>query len=562
MMSKSNRHLEAAGQSIAYNIIFQIIRSLFTFLVNAITLRYQSSVILGIINVRLALLYTTLQFCSREPFRRACLGSTAKSKDPKSWQKIVNTIWLGFISAFLMSFPLSYLWILRCPSIEDLDGDYIDDYQKAVMITCVVVLVEMLAEPCYIYAQAKAITDHNFKIEVLFVILKCILTLIVTVMESYQKEPYYLLSKIVSCQLAAALISVIISYERLCSTQNLTITKFLPSVKSRQLDNECFDLVKGFASQTFIKQLLTEGERYIMTFFNLISLSDQGIYDVVNNLGSLVARFIFRPIEDSAYTFFSQEVSRTEKLSEKEFNRLRDNLMNLMKAVLLIGLTVLTFGWNYVPLIAIYGGKILNNPEAFVLMKGQLFYTPLLAINGVTEAFTFAASSSSDIQRYNLSLLITLVTIPISIITNRYLGSLCFIFSNCVGMILRIRLSSKFIVQYYKKHGYQWSLVDALPSKTTNLILGILWLILWTLSLYSPYSIDLTLPIESMVYIALGVICMILTILVVIRNENTLIVFVLSKLFRLNSLLTKLNRLDTLLNYLFGQRVMLKRKPR
>ena len=52
------------------------------------------------------------------------------------------------------------------------------------------------------------------------------------------------------------------------------------------------------------------GERYIMTFFDMLSFGDQGIYDTINNLGSLAARFIFFPIEESTYLFFSQTLER------------------------------------------------------------------------------------------------------------------------------------------------------------------------------------------------------------------------------------------------------------
>ncbi len=31
-----------------------------------------------------------------------------------------------------------------------------------------------------------------------------------------------------------------------------------------------------------------------MTFFDVLSLSEQGIYDVINNLGSLIPRFLFQ----------------------------------------------------------------------------------------------------------------------------------------------------------------------------------------------------------------------------------------------------------------------------
>lgn len=59
-----------------------------------------------------------------------------------------------------------------------------------------------------------------------------------------------------------------------------------------------------------MKQLLTDGERYVMTFFNTLKFDQQGVYDIVNNLGSLAARFLFKPIETAAYFYFSQLVQR------------------------------------------------------------------------------------------------------------------------------------------------------------------------------------------------------------------------------------------------------------
>lgn len=47
-----------------------------------------------------------------------------------------------------------------------------------------------------------------------------------------------------------------------------------------------------------------------MTFLNVLSFGDQGVYDIINNLGSLVARFIFLPIEESFYVFFAKVLER------------------------------------------------------------------------------------------------------------------------------------------------------------------------------------------------------------------------------------------------------------
>ena len=69
-------------------------------------------------------------------------------------------------------------------------------------------------------------------------------------------------------------------------------------------------LTWSFFKQSFLKQLLTEGERYVMTFLSVLSFGDQGVYDIVNNLGSMVARFLFLPIEESFYVFFSKVLRR------------------------------------------------------------------------------------------------------------------------------------------------------------------------------------------------------------------------------------------------------------
>ena len=69
-------------------------------------------------------------------------------------------------------------------------------------------------------------------------------------------------------------------------------------------------LTWSFFKQSFLKQILTEGERYVMTFLNVLSFGDQGVYDIVNNLGSMVARFVFLPIEESFYIFFAKVLER------------------------------------------------------------------------------------------------------------------------------------------------------------------------------------------------------------------------------------------------------------
>lgn len=545
----NNKQLQAAGLSIASNILVQVVSRGFTFILGAITLKYlRSSALLGIINVRLALLYSTLQFLSREPFRRACIGEIAKS-DSKRFARIINTIWLGLLLSCALSVPLAYIWQLNSPGSEDLAGTNLSDYHTAVLITIAAVLIEMLAEPCYIYAQAKAISDHNPKVEVTQVTIKCIMTAIVTVLESshYQSgQSSHILSKIALCQVTASITSVVYSYTRLCSKTNLSPLKFIPSIQTpkksddeasylyRNLNRSSLKLGASFLSQTFLKQLLTEGERYIMTFFNVISLSEQGIYDVVNNLGSLVARLVFKPIEDSGYTLFSQTVSRTEILDIRKFYRVQENLMLLIKSMLMLGLIVLTFGYNFVPLIVIYGGEKLNNPLAFRLMRWQLFYTPLLAVNGITECFTFAIMNSKEITIYNYCMILfSLIFLASIYISQSALGSASFIAANCIIMCMRIVFSYKRIVYYFAKHGYEFKFLDALPSLTTIISLSGVFLFL---SVSQYYLLDMLQPLSVTFSIILGGWCLVFIVHVIMCHEEALLDFA-SRLFK-----TKLSR--------------------
>lgn len=50
----------------------------------------------------------------------------------------------------------------------------------------------------------------------------------------------------------------------------------------------------------------------------LVSFVCTGVYDTVNNLGSLVARFIFLPIEESFYVFFAQVLERGKNVKDQK----------------------------------------------------------------------------------------------------------------------------------------------------------------------------------------------------------------------------------------------------
>ena len=105
------------------------------------------------------------------------------------------------------------------------------------------------------------------------------------------------------------------------------------------------------------------------------SPSSAGVYDVVNNLSSLVARFIFQPIEESFYVFFARTLLRGEPASRQPAESLDvavTTLARLLKLVVVISLTILVFGYSYSHVaLRVYGGALLADSE------GELGSPPL-----------------------------------------------------------------------------------------------------------------------------------------------------------------------------------------
>ena len=58
------------------------------------------------------------------------------------------------------------------------------------------------------------------------------------------------------------------------------------------VNKERLVLTVSFFKQGIFKQLLTEGERYMFTWFSLITLAQQGVYDVVSSFGAMAARWV------------------------------------------------------------------------------------------------------------------------------------------------------------------------------------------------------------------------------------------------------------------------------
>ncbi|KAI1294772.1 Protein RFT1 -like protein [Halotydeus destructor] len=444
----SSQIISAATKSASFNILYQIISRVVTFVLNAFILRYVTKDVLGIINVRLLLLYSTIQFISREPFRRM-VTSEAKSR---KWSTMSNIIWLSFPVSIMFSFVFATIWLkaLTVPNRDEIPG-----YEFAVVAITCSVIVEMLAEPLNNYGQLNGYVKLRVTAEAIALFLRC--SLMAICVRHNSRHSLYVFGL---AQLASS-ISYVIFYWAYFSLKGFhgerikSIKEMLPDLRAKPLlDGSLVMLSSSFLKQTIVKQLLTEGEKFVMTFFNPLSFSEQGIYDLVNNLGALAARFILQPVEESAYLVFSQFLDREKKPRDQSAESMatcRSVMTNVLKTMILVGLIIVCFGFNYSELaLLMYAGRTFASGIGTVLLRWQCLYTLFIAVNGVTECFTFAAMNKQQLDDFNR----ILIALSVIYLTSAYflttlLGSQGFVLANCINMSCRIIYSLQFIKKYY-----------------------------------------------------------------------------------------------------------------
>ena len=352
--------------------MLQISLRITTFLMNAFILRFISRETLGLVNVRLTLLYTTILFLAREAFRKTCLSHSARSKETK-WDQIINLVWLTVPLGILSSLVFGFVWLkwLETPPMG-----LAKDYSISVLCFAFSAILELMTEPLWIVFQCHLFVRLKVVIEGLAVLFRCLTAvLLVYFIPSLGLFAFciaQLLQSLTYCLLYYVYYSHFITSNATQKDKEFPLQTFkhiLPSIKSNLpvVNYELLSLTWSFFKQSLLKQILTEGERYVMTFFNALTLAQQGVYDVINNLGSLAARFIFLPVEESYYLFFSQTLARDKPVSKQPQESLYLAAVTLefvLKFVLLIGLTIVVFGYSYSLLaLDIYGGSILSLGE-------------------------------------------------------------------------------------------------------------------------------------------------------------------------------------------------------
>ncbi|KAJ3338223.1 Oligosaccharide translocation protein rft1 [Kappamyces sp. JEL0680] len=209
----------------------------------------------------------------------------------------------------------------------------------------------------------------------------------------------------------------------------------------------------SFGLHTVIKHVLTVADKIVLVALGIAN-QDKGAYKLVSDLGSLVARIVFLPIEETSRAYFSKSLTNLkEQAVEKHVHETYLVLRTLCQIHIILGACFVFFATHYTDiLLAILYGKA--NAQVASLLSWYCFYVPFLGLNGITEAFVQGVADASVLSTQAVFMVafwgLYIVTSYVTMVSND-MKAFGLVASNIINMALRIVFSTVFIQAFFTK---------------------------------------------------------------------------------------------------------------
>ncbi|TVY43315.1 Oligosaccharide translocation protein [Lachnellula subtilissima] len=416
-----------------------------TFIVNQILLRYLSPELLGI-STQLEVYSISVLFFARESLRVAIQRQTEEpengkdkgTKDEKvppghvdgrtaagKTQAIVNLAHLSIYLGVVFAVILAWLYLRYTDPIV-LQTPY---FQGAFKLYSIAAVWELLAEPCFVVVQHKSLIKIRGRAEAVATVLRCLMT----------------------CGSA------------IWASRNGVDIGVLPFALGQAMYAVSLAL-------SIVKHVLTQGDTFLITA--LATPVSQGIYALANNYGGLLARLILQPIEESSRNKFGKLLSTVDGAPSKtKIEEARKDLIMLLRSYALLSICVLSVGPTVAPLLLkIVAGSRWTTSGAGDVLATYCYYIPLLAFNGLTEAFVSSVATESEVNRQSIWMLAFSAGFAGSaflFLRVLEMGAKGLVWANVLNMSFRVIWSTAFITSYLKRHDSTFSLGEIAPAPLT-----------------------------------------------------------------------------------------------
>ncbi|KDQ21977.1 hypothetical protein PLEOSDRAFT_1051491, partial [Pleurotus ostreatus PC15] len=227
----------------------------------------------------------------------------------------------------------------------------------------------------------------------------------------------------------------------------------LPLLKLSMILNEQFVL----------KHILTEGDKVVLSCY--IPMAEQGGYALAANYGSLIARLVFQPIEETSRVFFAKTLSATpgqsapktikdESASDEQQNSISlpalkqaaAFLSSILQTQLFLAMPIIAFGHVYLPIVLSFllPARFLAT-SAPQRLYAWVYYLPVFAVNGVLEAFVAGTATARDVM---MLFSVIYISAAIALYQIGY-GDVSLVYAKIVGLSMRILYVALFASNYF-----------------------------------------------------------------------------------------------------------------
>ncbi|KAF2218369.1 Rft protein-domain-containing protein [Elsinoe ampelina] len=518
----SSSATSAAAKGATYLIALQVSSRALTFLLNQILLRFLTPATLGRA-VQLELYSISVLFFARESLRVAVqrVGSTpseaapdatksennpttgkptqssgGSSQSSKAVQTVVNLSYLSLVLGIPLALLLGYASWKGLSGTTESSTPYIG---HAMFLYGLAAIVELASEPGFVAAQALLLFKVRAGAEAAATVVKTFSTVGSAIFAHRNGLDIGVLPFALGQLAFASTLLVYYAFKLIPQGQRdgfSLLPAFLPppsskaptSPKPRQpeyllslLSLPLLRIATSLTIQSTLKYILTQGDSLLITA--LASLPDQGSYALASNYGGLIARMLFQPIEETSRNLFAKLCSSPPPTPSSpptpsphplppsppspSILRARQILVTILKSYLLLSLPILTLGPSLAPTLL----HLIAGPRWLALGAGDVlasyaYYIPLLALNGVLEAFVSATATNRELYGQSLFMgawfLAFAGTAWVGVGRMGW-GAKGVVFANGVNMMGRIGWGWGFVGGWFAGRGGELGLVDVLP---------------------------------------------------------------------------------------------------
>ena len=491
----SNVILARSAQGATFLILLQVVSRALTFIVNQVLLRYLSPEILGI-STQLELFSISVLYFARDSIRVALQRqrtlhepqgldgrggehgskvSTNVSENSVSTRRAQEVVNLSYIAVGL-GLPLAFIFAklyIRNASPQVLQSPY---FQESLNIYALATALELISEPGFAVAQQQMLYGTRASAEALATFARCLVTCVTAVWATRMSISFGALPFALG-QLSYALVINFVYWLKISPLRQKAgfsaFVKPLPRHSQYFLSRFSIPLLTlalNLYAQSTFKHLLTTGDSLLVAA--LTSLPSQGAYALASNYGSLLARILFQPLEESSRSLFGRllpgpSATHTPQ-TRANLNHATSYLGSLLHFYALISLIAIALGPTIAPLLLqIVAGSRWTNTAAPNVLAAYSYYIPLLALNGILEAFVSAAATPAQLRQQSawmITFSAAFATSGILLLKIWDLGAQGLVLANAVNMTLRIWWSWRFVQAYLKDQGVGFSISNMAPA--------------------------------------------------------------------------------------------------